>query len=158
MNQQVQQNKTLTQNNIKANKDIEGYIKREEEREQNEIQRKKLEANINEIKDPDYTQIYMFYNRKKNPNDKGKLKMHVYNKNNTSKSFYESFNDTINNAIEDVDDQLLFMNNYLSNNKKDESIVPTVKYIKNDIKSDNNDNIQFSKNQISEAELQKSIK
>ena len=85
------------------------------------------------------------------------IKMHVYSKDNTSKSFYENFNDTINNAIEDVDDQLLFMNNYLSNNKKEESIVPTVKYIKNEIKSDGDD-VKFSKYPMSEAELQKSIK
>ena len=71
--------------------------------------------------------------------------------------FDESFNDTINNAIEDVDDQLLFMNNYLSNNKKEESIVPTVKYIKNEIKSDGDD-VKFSKYPMSEAELQKSVK
>ena len=118
---------------------------------------KNNEADANRLTNPDYTQIYMFYNRKKNPNDKGKLKMHVYNKDNTSKSFYESFNDTINNAIEDVDDQLLFMNNYLSNNKKEESIVPTVKYIKNEIKSDGDD-VKFSKYPMSEAELQKSVK
>ena len=49
------------------------------------------------------------------------------------------------------------MNNYLSNNKTDESILPTVKYIKNEIKSEG-DNVKFSKYNMSEAELQKSIK
>ena len=84
--------------------------------------------------------------------------MHVYNKDKKSKSFYESFNNVINNSIEDVDDQLLFMNNYLSGeSNENSSIVPTIKYMKNDITSDNG-TVKFDPYEMSDNELKNIVK
>jgi len=94
--------------------------------------------------DGDYTQIYMFYN-----NDNNKLKMHVYNKDNNSKSFYESFKD----VSEDVDEQLSSVSDYIYNKQ------PTTnpQYYKVDI-SGRPDAIQYDKRgPISEQDIQQII-
>jgi len=94
--------------------------------------------------DGDYTQIYMFYN-----NDNNKLKMHVYNKDNNSKSFYESFKD----VSEDVDEQLSSVSDYIYNKQ------PTTnpQYYKVDI-SGKPENIQYDKTgPISEQDIQQII-
>ena len=130
-----------------------------EKKELEEIKKEEEEEKMRKNKgEPDYSQIYMFYNRKKGEEDKGKLKMHVYNKDKKSNSFYESFNNVINNSIEDVDDQLLFMNNYLSGeSNENSSIVPTIKYMKNDITSDNG-TVKFDPYEISDNELKNIVK
>ena len=81
--------------------------------------------------DGDYTQIYMFYN-----NDNNKLKMHVYNKDNDSKTFYESFKD----ISEDVDEQLSSVSDYIYNKTPDDKY----KFYKVDI-SGEPDKIQYDK-------------
>lgn len=94
--------------------------------------------------DGDYTQIYMFYK-----NDNNKLKMHVYNKDNNSKSFYESFKD----VSEDVDEQLSSVSDYIYNKQ------PTTnpQYYKVDI-SGKPENIQYDKTgPISEQNIQQII-
>ena len=132
-----------------------GYKRLKDEKEAAKELNEKMRKNKGE---PDYSQIYMFYNRKKGEEDKGKLKMHVYNKDKKSNSFYESFNNVINNSIEDVDDQLLFMNNYLSGeSNENSSIVPTIKYMKNDITSDNG-TVKFDPYEISDNELKNIVK
>ena len=94
--------------------------------------------------DGDYTQIYMFYN-----NDNNKLKMHVYNKDNNSKSFYESFKD----VSEDVDEQLSSVSDYIYNKQP----TTTPLYYKVDI-SGPPDNIQYDKRgPISEQDIQQII-
>jgi len=94
--------------------------------------------------DGDYTQIYMFYN-----NDNNKLKMHVYNKDNNSKSFYESFKD----VSEDVDEQLSSVSDYIYNKQ------PTTnpQYYKVDI-SGRPDAIQYDKKgPFNEQQIQQNI-
>ena len=81
--------------------------------------------------DGDYTQIYMFYN-----NDNNKLKMHVYNKDNDSKTFYESFKD----ISEDVDEQLSSVSDYIYNKTPHDKY----KFYKVDI-SGEPDKIQYDK-------------
>ena len=81
--------------------------------------------------DGDYTQIYMFYN-----NDNNKLKMHVYNKDNDSKTFYQSFKD----ISEDVDEQLSSVSDYIYNKTPDDKY----KFYKVDISGKPND-IQYDK-------------
>ena len=81
--------------------------------------------------DGDYTQIYMFYK-----NDDNKLKMHVYNKDNDSKTFYQSFKD----ISEDVDEQLSSVSDYIYNKTPDDKY----KFYKVDI-SGQPDNIQYDK-------------
>jgi hypothetical protein len=132
-----------------------GYKRLKDEKEAAKELNEKIRKNNGE---PDYSQIYMFYNRKKGEQDNGKLKMHVYNKDKKSKSFYESFNNVINNSIEDVDDQLLFMNNYLSGESNENSpVVPTIKYMKNDITSDNGA-LKFDPYEMSDNELKNIVK
>lgn len=94
--------------------------------------------------DGDYTQIYMFYK-----NDDNKLKMHVYNKDNNSKTFYESFKD----VAEDVDEQLSSVSDYIYNKQS----ARNPQYYKVDI-SGQPDNIRYDKTgPISEQNIQQII-
>ena len=148
-------NKKIEELEKQLKKEKAGYKRLKDEKEAAKELNEKMRKNKGE---PDYSQIYMFYNRKKGEEDKGKLKMHVYNKDKKSNSFYESFNNVINNSIEDVDDQLLFMNNYLSGeSNENSSIVPTIKYMKNDITSDNG-TVKFDPYEISDNELKNIVK